>query len=186
MVDGVVWWCCVNDGTYTHHLLSKVHGMLGPETISIVPSAMGKGTKKGITHHVYIFIAICALAIARTTPYPVRPQMIRSNNSQTTVLQASSDSSSQETESKFTLDTSDKSYTQLACLQLKTCQSCTAAPDCGFCVEYNGDATPQFTTTCMQSNENGVVTGAGEDGPDCREINKNFFYNNCIGYVKEN
>ena len=94
----------------------------------------------------FIFIAICALAIARTTPYPVRPQMIRSNNSQTRVLQASSDSSSQETESKFTLDTSDKSYTQLACLQLKTCQSCTADPDCGFCVEYNGDATPQFTT----------------------------------------
>ena len=154
---------------------------------------MGKGTKKGIIQHVYIFIAICALAISKTTSFPVRPQTIRTNSNETRVLRASGESggdgssvSSQGMESKFTLDTSDKSYTQLACLQLKTCQSCTADPDCGFCVEYNGDATPQFTTTCMQSNENGVVTGAGEDGPDCREINKNFFYNNCIGYVKEN
>ena len=47
MVDGVVWWCCVNDGT--HNLFVKSAWYVRPETISIVPSAMGKGTKKGIT-----------------------------------------------------------------------------------------------------------------------------------------
>ena len=164
-----------------------------PDTISLLPRFMGRGAKRGATHYFCILVATCVLGIHLTNSFPVRAPIGINNNNQTRILRASSEATEdgnsitgQRVGNKFTLDTSDKSYTQLACLQLKTCQSCTADPDCGWCVEYNGDATPQFTTTCMQSNENGVVTGAGEDGPDCKEMNRNFFYNNCIGYVKEN
>ena len=86
---------------------------------------------------------------------------------------------------KMSLDTSEKTPTQSACMHLKSCKLCTADPDCGYCREYNGDTTPQFTDTCMESNERGVVTRPGEDGPDCKMLNKNFFYNNCDGFVDE-
>ena len=84
------------------------------------------------------------------------------------------------------LSESERTPTQTACMHHKLCNQCISDPDCGYCREYNGDTTPQFTDTCMPSNEQGVINGPGEDGPDCKEINKNFFYNNCKGFVNEN
>ena len=63
-----------------------------------------------------------------------------------------------------------------------SCGLCISDPNCGYCQEWLGEGTsPAFDISCIPGTDN----RPNDIDRQCRTINKNWFYEDCNGFVNE-